>query len=296
MAFRYNATGALVVTGLDAGSSEATSHAALTGLGANDHPQYLLRDGTNAMTGQLDAIAGNAAAPGVSVVGDDTGLFSPGAGAFGLAAAGAMSVTGNASGFGVNATPAVGERFVVDTTFGVSALAVNDANSVVTVATGLVATSGAVAVAAGWHLGSAFASAAYTPSNGGDGVINVLNDFVVNLDSLNGSTARSFRVAHNGTGTAEALLFEVLENGNGLIGTVADSGSRYQIAGAAAAPVLDLTQNDIDDTFINYIGTSAADGSRSISSDVTEDAAKFGAFRVEINGVTKWVRVYDDES
>ena len=63
-----------------------------------------------------------------------------------------------------------------------------------------------------------------------------------------------------------------------------------------AKPVLILDQADIDDSFINYIGTSAADGSRSISSDTTEDAAKFGAFRVEINGGTKWVRIYDSES
>lgn len=69
-----------------------------------------------------------------------------------------------------------------------------------------------------------------------------------------------------------------------------------QNVAAGAVPVLRLSQTDIDDTFINYVGTSAADGTRSISSDTTEDAAKFGAFRVEINGVTKWVRVYDDES
>ena len=63
-----------------------------------------------------------------------------------------------------------------------------------------------------------------------------------------------------------------------------------------AIPVLVLDQGDIDDTFINVIGTSAADGSRSISSDTTEDSAKFGAFRIEINGVTKWIRIYDNES
>lgn len=64
----------------------------------------------------------------------------------------------------------------------------------------------------------------------------------------------------------------------------------------AAIPVVILDQADIDDTFINFIGASAADGSRSISSDTTEDSAKFGAYRVELNGVTKWVRVYDNES
>ncbi len=65
---------------------------------------------------------------------------------------------------------------------------------------------------------------------------------------------------------------------------------------AAANPAIKIDQQDIDDSFIDFVGTSAADGSRSISSDTTEDSAKFGAIRVEINGVTKWIRVYDDES
>jgi len=69
-----------------------------------------------------------------------------------------------------------------------------------------------------------------------------------------------------------------------------------QSSASAAIPVLKLDQGDIDDTFIDFIGTSAADGSRSISSDTTENSAKFGAIRVEINGVTKWIRIYDDES
>jgi len=69
-----------------------------------------------------------------------------------------------------------------------------------------------------------------------------------------------------------------------------------QSSASGAIPVLALDQGDIDDTFINFIGTSAADGTRSISSDTTEDSAKFGAIRVEINGVLKWVRIYDDES
>lgn len=65
---------------------------------------------------------------------------------------------------------------------------------------------------------------------------------------------------------------------------------------AGAIPVLVLDQGDIDDTFINFIGTSAADGTRSISSDTTEDAAKVGAFRVELNGVVGWMRVFANES
>jgi len=69
-----------------------------------------------------------------------------------------------------------------------------------------------------------------------------------------------------------------------------------QSSATGAKPVLRLDQGDIDDSFIDFIGTSAADGSRSISTDTTENSAKFGAIRIEINGVTKWIRIYDDES
>jgi hypothetical protein len=69
-----------------------------------------------------------------------------------------------------------------------------------------------------------------------------------------------------------------------------------QSSSSGARPVMMLDQEDIDDTFIDFIGTSAADGTRSISSDTTENSAKFGAVRVEINGTTKWIRIYDDES
>ncbi len=69
-----------------------------------------------------------------------------------------------------------------------------------------------------------------------------------------------------------------------------------QATSTAAVPVLILNQTDIDDTFINFIGTSAADGTRSISSDTTEDAAKTAAVRCEINGTLGWLRIYAGES
>jgi hypothetical protein len=71
----------------------------------------------------------------------------------------------------------------------------------------------------------------------------------------------------------------------------------YQNAVAGAIPVLHLEQDDIDDSFVAFEGTSAADGSRSISTDTTQDSAKFGAVRVEVIGVgTKWIRLWDNES
>jgi hypothetical protein len=101
------------------------------------------------------------------------------------------------------------------------------------------------------------------------------------------------------TGTAYNVMTFLRANGNVGIGEgVTPTGKLHvdQASTTGAMPVLRLDQGDIDDSFIDFVGTSAADGSRSISSDVTEEGAKFGAFRVEINGVTKWVRVYDDHS
>lgn len=70
----------------------------------------------------------------------------------------------------------------------------------------------------------------------------------------------------------------------------------HQNQTAGASPVLTLDQDDIDEPFINFDGTTASDGSRSISTDTTEDSAKYGAVMVEINGTKKWIRIYDNES
>lgn len=97
---------------------------------------------------------------------------------------------------------------------------------------------------------------------------------------------------------------------NGGIAMVIDQGQKIAIGslgpGArldvtqpvtdAAIPVLDLEQLDIDDSFINFIGTSASDGTRSISSDTTEDSAKSGALLIEVNGTPVWFRFYATES
>jgi len=59
-------------------------------------------------------------------------------------------------------------------------------------------------------------------------------------------------------------------------------------------PCAALDQGDDDQSFINFIGTSAADGSKSITSDTGETAAVAGKVRCEINGTFGWVRIYAD--
>jgi hypothetical protein len=79
------------------------------------------------------------------------------------------------------------------------------------------------------------------------------------------------------------------------IGTAAPSALLHidQASSSGAVPVLKLDQADIDDTFIDFIGTTAGDSTRSISTSTATGSAKFGAVMVEINGVTKWIRIYD---
>jgi len=91
-----------------------------------------------------------------------------------------------------------------------------------------------------------------------------------------------------GTGTT-------LATGNASIGIATGTGKLHvrQQESAGAKPVLKLEQLDVDDTFIDFVGTTAADSSRSISTSTAEASAKFGAVAIEINGVTKWIRVYD---
>lgn len=89
--------------------------------------------------------------------------------------------------------------------------------------------------------------------------------------------------------------------GTGVIGLGTNAGvgaAVYMFQGSAtgARPVLRLDQDDIDEAFIDYLGTVAADSSRSLSSDTTEDAAKTGAVRIEVNGVVRWFRHYANAS
>lgn len=137
------------------------------------------------------------------------------------------------------------------------------------------------------------------------GILRILSrEFDAFLD-LGGGHANINAVAHvrfytgggstSTTGT-ERGKFDNL--GNFLVGTTTKvgTGTFKQASTSGAQPVQSLEQADIDDSFTDYKGTSAADGTRSISSDTTEDAAKSGAFRIEINGTTRWIRFYAGES
>tara|TARA_R100000664_G_scaffold27554_2_gene38302 strand:+ start:716 stop:1537 length:822 start_codon:yes stop_codon:yes gene_type:complete len=66
-----------------------------------------------------------------------------------------------------------------------------------------------------------------------------------------------------------------------------------QNSGTGGIPVLELDQGDGDQAFINCAGTSASDSSASISDATTTGSSKVGAIRIQVNGSTKWIRIYD---
>ena len=48
-----------------------------------------------------------------------------------------------------------------------------------------------------------------------------------------------------------------------------------------------------DQEFIRFDGTSASDGSKSISSSTDTGGSKVGAIRINVNGTDRFIRIYD---
>lgn len=78
-------------------------------------------------------------------------------------------------------------------------------------------------------------------------------------------------------------------------GTVAPLAQLHvdQPSASAAIPVLYLDQGDVSEPFTNYVGTSAASAANSLSSWTTGNAVQ-GHIQIDVNGVKRWLRFYDD--
>ena len=80
------------------------------------------------------------------------------------------------------------------------------------------------------------------------------------------------------------------------IGTAGPADARLEINQAvtdAAIACLSLDQDDEDQEFIYFEGTSTADSASSLSSSTATAGTKQGAIRVNINGTDRWIRFYD---
>ena len=80
------------------------------------------------------------------------------------------------------------------------------------------------------------------------------------------------------------------------IGNATPTNARFEINQTVtdgAIACLNLNQDDVDETFIYFDGTSQTDSSGSISSSTDTDGSKVGAVKVNINGTARWIRFYD---
>ena len=66
-----------------------------------------------------------------------------------------------------------------------------------------------------------------------------------------------------------------------------------QASSTGAIACLSLDQDDEDQEFIKFEGTSASDSSASISSSTDEGGSKVGAIRINVNGTDRFIRIYD---
>ena len=80
------------------------------------------------------------------------------------------------------------------------------------------------------------------------------------------------------------------------IGSATPSNGKLEINqnnAAGGISCLNLDQDDEDEDFIYFEGTSAGDSTKSLSSSTGTTGAKQGAIRVSINGTDRWIRFYD---
>ncbi len=161
------------------------------------------------------------------------------------------------------------------------------------------------------HIGIGTATPSYSCDmiyNESDAVLRVSNTYTNGNSGVTlENDAQSYRMQVQGNINDELYFWDVTNgalrmmidtSGNVGIGTATAAATTHinQNSASGAIPVLTVEQDDIDDAFINFVGTANSDGSRTISTDTTEDSTKAGAIRIEINGITKWIRIYDNQS
>lgn len=130
--------------------------------------------------------------------------------------------------------------------------------------------------------------------------VNGVERVVMDWDVWNGGGGeddmKNVRIYSQGTEMFRVNASGVNINGKLAVGLTATSNSQAHIKQASTTGAIvcqKLEQSDIDFAFMDFVGTSAADSSRSLSSSTATAGAKTGAIRIKINGTDGWLRVYD---
>lgn len=128
---------------------------------------------------------------------------------------------------------------------------------------------------------------------GGAGSVCAL-DFGDPADQAIGSISYDHATNAMTFATVAAVRMTIGGDGRILIGTTGAAGAPLHAVGGSggATSVMRIEQLDIDDSFINFIGTSAADSTASLSSSTAEASAKTVAILCEVNSVEFWLRGY----
>jgi hypothetical protein len=78
------------------------------------------------------------------------------------------------------------------------------------------------------------------------------------------------------------------------VGLTVQASSYIRTGAEDLQTVLSLDQGDYDQSFIEFTGLAVTGGTSSIDLSTGELGAVFGKAQVKVNGVTKWIRLYDD--
>ena len=105
----------------------------------------------------------------------------------------------------------------------------------------------------------------------------------------------SVGILHNGDAVGQATNIDFLgvATPTGQATRVINVASLLQPSTTGAVAVLTLDQDDVDYAMINFVGTEGPVATSSIPTDTTAGAAKYGAIKIQINGVTKYIRIYN---
>ena len=104
-----------------------------------------------------------------------------------------------------------------------------------------------------------------------------------------GGTQRQLRL-YTGTNTSQLVLTTAGEVGVGA--TAPDAMFEVEAGSAYGKQAMVIDQDDADQAFIDFQGTSAANAANNLTSWTTGNTVQ-GHLRIEINGTVRWLRFYD---
>jgi hypothetical protein len=125
--------------------------------------------------------------------------------------------------------------------------------------------------------------------------------YIYNSEDETSSNGLNVQVENNNASTyalrvntpTDTYTIAAMANGRVGIGLAVPTAKLHidQSSASGAVPVLKLDQADTDDSFIDFIGTTSSDQTKSLSTD-TSVGALTGHIKIEVNGSAYWLAYY----